>query len=44
LDLIHLTDDPQEVISILRAADAERAISHPPVAFDAARLPHSNGS
>ena len=30
LDLIHLTDDPDEVVAILRAAEAERAISHPP--------------
>jgi len=31
LDLIHLTDDPDEVVAILRAAETERAVSHPPV-------------
>ena len=29
LDLIHLTDDPQEVIAIIREAERERARAHP---------------
>ena len=29
LDLIHLTDDPQEVIAIIREAELERARAHP---------------
>jgi uncharacterized protein (TIGR00730 family) len=29
LDLIHVTDDPEEVIAILRRAESQRAVAHP---------------
>lgn len=44
LDLIHLTDDPEEVMAILRAADAERAISVPAMAPSGAQLRQTDGT
>ena len=44
LDLIHLVDDPDEVVEILREAEAQRAAAHPPVAPTPFDIPPTDGT
>jgi hypothetical protein len=44
LDLIHLVDDPDEVVEILRLAEMQRAAAHPPVAPTPFDIPPTDGT
>jgi hypothetical protein len=44
LDLIHLVDDPDEVVAILREAEMQRAAGHPPVAPTPFDIPPTDGT